>query len=41
VLAIAARSHVHGNPLAPGEDLHGPAGEPHLDLGAREAIGNL
>jgi hypothetical protein len=40
VLAIAARSHVHGNPLAPGEDLHGPAGEPHLDLSAREAVGN-
>jgi len=40
VLAVAARSHVHGDPLALDEDLHGAAGEPHLDLAAREAIGN-
>ena len=40
VLAVAARSHVHGDPLAPGEDLDGAPGEAHLDLGAREAIGN-
>src|SRR6266478_5004761 len=35
-----ARSHVHGDPLAPGEDLDGAPGEAHLDLDAREAIGN-
>jgi hypothetical protein len=23
MLAVAARSHVHGDPLTPGEDLHG------------------
>ena len=40
VLAVAASSHVHGNAFAPGEDLHGAAGEAHLDLGAREAVGN-
>ena len=40
VLAVATRSHVHGDPLAPGEDLDGAPGEAHLDLGAREAIGN-
>src|SRR5438445_2956540 len=40
VLAVAARSHVHGDPLALGEDLHGAAGEPHLDLAAGEAVGN-
>jgi hypothetical protein len=40
VLAVAARSHMHGDPLALDEDLHGAAGEPHLDLAAREAIGN-
>jgi hypothetical protein len=28
------------NPLALGEDLHGSAGEAHLDLVAREAVGN-
>jgi hypothetical protein len=40
VLAVAARSHVHGDPLALREDLHGAVGEPHLDLAAREAVGN-
>jgi hypothetical protein len=40
VLAIAARSHVHGNPLALDEDLHGPPGQTHLDLAACEAVGN-
>src|SRR5205823_1173915 len=40
VLAVATRSHVHGNALALDEDLHGAAGEPHLDLAAREAVGN-
>ena len=40
VLAVAARSHVHGDPLALDEDLHGAAGEAHPDLAAREAVGN-
>ena len=40
VFAVATRSHVHSDPLAPGEDLDGAPGEAHLDLGAREAIGN-
>jgi len=40
VLAVATRSQVHSDPLAPGEDLDGAPGEAHLDLGAREAIGN-
>src|SRR5205823_6973830 len=40
VLAIAARSHVDSDPLALDEDLHGAAGEPHLHLAAREAVGN-
>ena len=40
VLAIAARSHVHGDPLALDEDLHGAAGDPHLDFAAREAVGD-
>ena len=31
---------MHGDPLALDEDLHGAAGEPHLDLAAREAVGN-
>jgi hypothetical protein len=31
---------VHGNPLALGEDLHGSARQAHLDLVAREAVGN-
>jgi hypothetical protein len=39
VLAVAARPHVHGDPLAFHDDLHGATGEPHLDLIAREAIG--
>src|SRR5436309_12434006 len=38
VLAIAARAHVHGDALALDEDLHAAAGEPHLDLAAREAV---
>src|ERR1700680_1547810 len=37
VLAVATRPHMHGDPLAPGEDLDGAPGEAHLDLGAREA----
>ena len=40
VLAVATRSHVHGDPLALGEDLHHSAGETDLDLGTREAEGN-
>jgi hypothetical protein len=40
VLAIAARPQVHGDPLALGEDLHGPPGQSYLGLGTREAIGN-
>ena len=39
-LAVAAPPHVHGNPLAPDENLHCAAGEAHLDLAAREAVGN-
>jgi hypothetical protein len=35
-LPVAARAHVHGDQLAFEEDLHGAAGEPHLDLAARE-----
>ena len=37
VLAVATRSQVHSDPLAPGEDLDGAPSEAHLDLGAREA----
>ena len=40
VLAVAARSHVHGDSLALDEDLYGAASEPHLDLAARETVGN-
>src|SRR6202030_1086954 len=40
VLAVGSRPHMHGDPLAPGEDLDGAPGEAPLDLGAREAIGN-
>src|ERR1700737_4695209 len=40
VLAVAARPQVHSNPLALGEDLHGTPSETHLDLSAREAVGN-
>jgi hypothetical protein len=40
VLAVAARPRVHGDPLAPGEDLDGTPSETHLDLGAREAVRN-
>jgi hypothetical protein len=40
VLAVAARSHVDGDPFALDEDLHGAAGEPHLDLAAREPVGD-
>ena len=40
VLAVAASSHVHGDPLAPDEDLHAAASQPHLDLAAREAVGH-
>jgi len=40
VLAVAARTQMHGDPLALGEDLDGTAGEPHLDLRAGEAIRN-
>jgi Recombinase len=40
VLAVAARSHVHGDSLALDADLHGAAGEPHLDITAREPVRN-
>src|SRR5262249_14471646 len=40
VLVVAARSYMSGDPLAPGEDLHGTCGEAHLDFGAREAVGH-
>src|SRR6202012_4123384 len=36
----AARSYMSGDPLAPGEDLHGACGEAHLDFGAGKAVGN-
>src|SRR5215469_11381243 len=38
MLAVAASSHVRGDPFALDEDLYGAAGEPHLDFAAREAI---
>ena len=41
VLAVAARSHVHGDALALDEDLHGAAGEPYLDLATGEPVGTL
>ena len=40
VLAVAARAQMRGDPLALGEYLDGAAGEPDLDLGAREAMGH-
>src|SRR5690242_954704 len=40
MLAVAARSHVHGDPLAPGEDLHGRCWQTQLDRGAGEAVGD-
>ena len=40
VLAIAARPQVHSDPRALGEDLDGPSSQPHLDLGAGEAVGD-
>ena len=40
VPAVAAGPQMGGDPLAPGEDLDGARGEPHLDLAAREAVGN-
>ena len=40
VLAVAAGAQMRGDPLALDEDLDGSAGEPHLDLVAREAVGH-
>ncbi|MGY2922931.1 hypothetical protein ACVWYP_008561 [Bradyrhizobium sp. USDA 3262] len=40
VLVIAAHALMRGDPLALVEDLHGAGSEPHLDLGAGEAMGN-
>ena len=40
VSAVAARSQVGGDPLAPGEDLDRAGGDPGLDLLAGEAEGN-
>ena len=40
VPVIAARAHVRGDPLALQEDLDRPGGQPHLDLGAGEAMRN-
>src|SRR5215475_3610539 len=37
---VTACTHMGGDPLAPGEDLHGACGEPHLDFAAGEAVGN-
>ncbi len=39
VLAIAAHAHMRGDPLALEEDLDGPDGQPHVDVGAGEAVG--
>lgn len=40
VLVIAAHALMRGDPLALVEDLHSMCGEPHLDLGADEAVRN-
>ena len=40
VLVIAAHAQVRGDPLALKEDLDGPGGQPYVDFGASEAIGN-
>ena len=40
VLVIAARPHMRGNPFALEEDLDGSRGQPRVDLGAGEAMGN-
>ena len=40
VLAVAAHPHMRGDPLALEENLDGPRGQPHVDLGAGEAIGH-
>ena len=40
VAVIAAHAKMRGDPLAPEEYLHRPDGEPGLDLGAGEAVGN-
>src|SRR5665213_3178202 len=40
VLVIAAHAHVHGDPLALEEDLDRPRGQPRVDLGAGEAMGD-
>jgi hypothetical protein len=40
VLTNAAHPHMRGDPLALQEDLDGPGGQPDIDLGAGEAIGN-
>jgi hypothetical protein len=41
VLAIAAHPHMRGDPVALEEDLDGPGGQPHVDIGAGEAVGTL
>ena len=40
VLVIGARPHMRGNPFALEEDLDGSRGQPRVDLGAGEAIGD-
>src|SRR5205085_4842866 len=40
VFVITTHAQVRGDPLALKEDLDGPGGQPYVDLGAREAIGN-
>ena len=40
VLAVAAHPHMRGDPLALEENLDGPRGQPHVDLGAGETIGH-
>src|SRR5450759_3531180 len=40
VLVIAAHAHVRGDPLALEEYFDRPRGQPRVDLGAGEAMGN-
>ena len=40
VLAIASHPHMRGDPVTLEEDLDGPRGQPHVDIGAGEAVGH-
>ena len=40
VLGVAGAPNVGGDPLAPGEDLHGSGRQAHLHLGASMAVGD-